>query len=58
MNQNLIVFSKTFEKYKILMCDIEFIIEIFERNFYINDVMINKKAYYNKSNNNLMNLTR
>ena len=58
MNQNLIAFSKTFEKYKILMCDIEFMIEIFERNFYINDVMINEKAYYNKSNNNLMNLTR
>ena len=58
MNQNLIAFSKTFEKYKILMCDIEFIIEIFERNFYINDVMINEKTYYNKLNNNLMNLTR
>ena len=40
------------------MCDIEFMIEIFERNFHINDVMINEKAYYNKSNNNLMNLTR
>ena len=58
MNQNLIVFSKTFEKYKILMCDIEFMIEIFKRNFYINDVMINEKTYHNKSNNNLINLTR
>ena len=58
MSQNLIVFSKTFEKYKILMCDIEFMIEIFERNFHINDVMINEKAYHNELNNNLMNLTR
>ena len=58
MNQNLITFSKTFEKYKILMCDIEFMIEIFERNFHINDVMINKKVYHNESNNSLMNLTR
>ena len=58
INQNLIVFSKTFEKYKILMYNIEFMIEIFERNFYINDVIINEKTYYNKSNNNLMNLTR
>ena len=40
------------------MCNIEFIIKIFERNFYINDVIINKKTYYNKLNNNLMNLTR
>ena len=39
------------------MCDIEFMIEIFERNFHINDVMINEKVYHNKSNNNLMNLT-
>ena len=58
INQNLIVFSKTFEKYKILMCDIEFMIEIFERNFHINDIMINKKVYHNESNNSLMNLTR
>ena len=40
------------------MYDIEFIIEIFERNFYINDVMINEKTYYNELNNNLINLTR
>ena len=40
------------------MCNIEFMIKIFERNFYINDVIINEKTYYNKSNNNLMNLTR
>ena len=40
------------------MCDIEFMIEIFERNFYINDVIINEKAYHNELNNNLMNLTR
>ena len=58
INQNLIAFSKTFEKYKILMCDIEFMIEIFKRNFYINDVMINEKTYHNESNSNLMNLTR
>ena len=58
INQNLIVFLKTFEKYKILMCDIEFMIEIFERNFYINNIIINEKTYYNKLNNNLMNLTR
>ena len=58
INQNLIAFSKTFEKYKILMCDIKFIIEIFECNFHINNVIINKKIYYIKSNNILMNLTR
>ena len=32
--------------------------EIFERNFHINDVMINEKAYHNELNNSLMNLTR
>ena len=58
MNQSLIAFSKTFEKYKILMCDIEFMIEIFKLNFHINDVMINEKTYHNESNSNLMNLTR
>ena len=58
MNQNLIAFSKTFEKYKILMCDIEFMIKIFERNFHINNVIINEKTYHNESNSNLMNLTR
>ena len=47
-----------FEKYKVLMCDIEFIIEIFERNFHINGIMINEKAYHNESSNSLMNLTR
>ena len=40
------------------MCDIEFMIEIFERNFHINDVMISKKAYHNESNSSLINLTR
>ena len=30
------------------MFDIEFIIKIFERNFYINNVIINEKAYYNE----------
>ena len=40
------------------MCDIEFMIKIFEHNFYINNVIINKKTYYNKLNNNLINLTR
>ena len=58
MNQSLIAFSKTFEKYKILMCDIEFMTEISERNFYINDVMINEKTYHNESNSSLINLTR
>ena len=58
INQNLIAFSKTFEKYKILMCDIEFMIKIFERNFHINNVIINEKTYHNESNSNLMNLTR
>ena len=58
MNQSLAAFSKTFEKYKILMCDIEFMIEIFKRNFYINGIMINEKAYHNESDSNMMNLTR
>ena len=58
MSQSLTAFSKTFEKYKVLICNIEFMIEIFERNFHINDVMINEKAYHNESNSNLMNLTR
>ena len=58
INQSLTAFSKTFEKYKILMCDIEFMTEIFERNFHINDVIINEKAYHNESNSSLMNLTR
>ena len=40
------------------MCDIEFIIKIFKRNFYINNIIINEKTYYNELNNNLMNLTR
>ena len=57
-NQSSIASSKTFEKWKILMYDIEIMIEIFERNFHINDVMINEQAYHCKSNNNLMNLTR
>ena len=58
INQSLTAFSKTFEKYKILMCDIEFITEIFERNFHINGVMINEKTYHNELNSSLMNLMR
>ena len=53
MNQNLTAFSKTFEKYKVLMCDIEFMIEIFKRNFHINNVMINEKTYHNVTRSKL-----